>query len=133
VPIAAVCHRHGRVDLLEPWFELVDALGRWHQMLNDIQGWTRDLQSGHRTYFLCQAERRAGSRDAVATWIVDEGLAWGLKELDAWMEQLLIAAQRLDSPPLVAYLNGRQRAIETEWQRLQPEFEALQRLAAALR
>jgi hypothetical protein len=49
------------------------------------------------------------------------------------MEQLLIAAQRLDSPPLVAYLNGRQRAIETEWQRLEPEFEALQRLAAALR
>ena len=133
VPISAVCHRYGRVDLLEPWFELVDGLGRWHQMLNDIQGWSRDLQSGHRTYFLCQAERRAGSREAVATWVVHEGLGWGIAELEAWMNEMDATARRLDCPPLDAYLAERRRLLARDWQALVANLDTLRELAAAFR
>jgi len=133
VPIAAICHRHGRVDLLEPWFALVDALGRWHQMLNDIQGWSRDLQRGHRTYFLCQAERRAGSRDAVAAWVVHEGLGWGIAELEVWMNEVDAASRRLGCPPLDAYLAERRRLLARDWQALEANLDTLRELAAAFR
>ena len=49
------------------------------------------------------------------------------------MEQLTIAARGLDCPPLVAYLDARQRAMEIEWQRLMPNLAALEHLATVLR
>jgi hypothetical protein len=39
IPIAAVCHRYDRSELLAPWSAFVELLGRWHQMLNDPAVW----------------------------------------------------------------------------------------------
>ena len=133
VPLAAVCHHYGRTDLLEPWFSVVDLFGAWHQMLNDIVGWNRDLDAGATTYFLSEANARKRPTDSIAEWVVSGGLAWGRTELDARMEQLLAVAGGLECPPLVAYLNSRQRELDLEWQRLAPDLAALSRLAAALR
>jgi hypothetical protein len=133
VPLAAVCHRYGRTELLEPWYGFVELFGAWHQMLNDMVGWNRDLDAGRTTYFLSQAASRKRSADSIAEWVIAEGLAWGRTELDAWMEQLGSAARGLDCPPLVAYLDERQSAIELEWQRLIPALASLSRLASVMR
>jgi hypothetical protein len=133
IPLAAVCHRYGRADLVPAWSSVVDLLGRWHQMLNDVRGWNGDAQRGTATYFLTEAHRHASSSSSVATWVVAEGLAWAYALLDGWMDELLVAAAGLDCPQLVAYLDARRRALAAEWATLEESLPALSRLAAALR
>ncbi|MEO7203668.1 MAG: hypothetical protein ABIZ52_01510 [Candidatus Limnocylindrales bacterium] len=133
VPLAAVCHRYGRTELLEPWYGFVELFGAWHQMLNDMVGWNGDLDAGRTTYFLSQARASTRSTDSIAEWVVGEGLSWGRSQLRAWMDKLAVAARGLECPPLVAYVAERQTAIEVEWQRLIPDLAALSRLASVMR
>lgn len=133
VPIAAVCHHRERTDLIEPWFRLVDVFGRWHQMLNDIRGWSRDLEGSRSTFFLSQASAGVGKDGSIAEWVIGEGLAWGAAQLDDWMSELVEVAQDLGSPPLMSYLEERNRSLALEWEALQPSLAALRRLASALR
>jgi hypothetical protein len=133
VPIAAVCHRYDRADLLGPWSEFVDVLGCWHQMFNDIFDWSRDLANGRTTYFLSQAAAQAGPDGSIAEWVIADGLDWGRAQLDEWMEQLLVAADQLGPPPLTTYLEERRRAMEVEWRGMEASRVALRRMAAAMR
>jgi len=133
VPIAAVCHRYRRPELLEPWSAFIDLLGCWHQMLNDIRGWHRDLEAGRATYFLSEADARRGSAGSVSDWIVTEGLEWGFSTLDGWMDEMLAAGGRLGCRPLVAYLEERGRSLQAERDALRPALAALERLSAAMR
>lgn len=132
IPLAAVCHRYDRADLLQPWSAFVDALGRWHQMLNDMLGWSRDLQRGTATYFLSEAAAHAGS-GGIAEWVIGDGYRWGMHELGGWMSELQAQAAALDSPQLVSYLEGRERAVEAAWNELSSAMAPLQRLATSLR
>ena len=132
VPIAAVCHHYGTPDLIEPWTVLVEALGRWHQMRNDIFDWRRDLERGTATYFLSEASRRGVSDGSVTEWVMTEGLEWGMAELDIWMKDLLEAAAALDSPPLLAYLEGRRRSLENDRRDVNEAYTSLRRLASLL-
>lgn len=133
IPLAAVAHRYGRTDLVPPWARLVDALGCWHQMLNDLRGWHGDLAAGRATYFLSEGERCRGHDRSTSEWVVSEGLAWGLAELSGWMRELLEVAETLGTPELVAYLRDRQALIDAEWDELAAGLPALERLARALR
>jgi hypothetical protein len=133
IPLAAVCHRYERTELLPPWSEFVDLLGRWHQMLNDMLGWSRDLQRGTPTYFLSEAAARAGSGASIAEWVISDGYEWGMNELTPWMADLVAAARALDSPALVTYLDGRERALLAAWEELRGGVPSLQRLAHSLR
>jgi hypothetical protein len=133
IPIAAVCFRYDRPDLVAPWSAFVDLLGRWHQMLNDMLGWSRDLQRETPTYFLSEASTRAGAGGSIAEWVVSDGYAWGMGQLAPWMADLLAAARQLESPALVTYLEGRDRALLATWEKLRGELESLQRLARSLR
>ena len=133
VPIAAVCHCHGRSDLIGPWYTLVDLLGRWHQMLNDIRGWSRDLDGGRRTYFLTQASATVGADGSVAEWVIGDGLAWGASLLEEWMSELLGLARGLGSPLLTAYLEERDRSLAVELGGLQPSLVAFRHLASVMR
>lgn len=132
VPIAAVCHRHGEPELIKPWTALVELVGRWHQMRNDIFDWRRDLERGTATYFLSEASRRGVRAESVTEWVIAEGLGWGMGELDVWMEDLLAAARSLDSPALNAYLGQRRRSLENDWRALNATFASLRRLASLL-
>jgi len=132
IPIAAVCNRYDRSDLVAPWSAFVDVLGRWHQMLNDMLGWSRDLRRETPTYFLTEAAARAGPDGSIAEWVVSDGYEWGMGELAPWMADLLAAARELDSPPLVTYLEGRDRALLATWETLRGEMESLRRLARSL-
>lgn len=133
VPIAAVCHRYERPELLVPWSEFVDLLGRWHQMRNDMLGWNRDLRNGTQTYFLSEASRRKASTESIVEWVIGEGLAWGFAQLEASMQELLTAAAELDCPPLATYLEDRRSAVADQWRTLVPDVIALRRLASAIR
>ncbi len=133
VPIAAVCHRYERPELLEPWSAFVDLLGRWHQMLNDMLGWSQDLARGTATYFLSEGSARTGPSGSITDWVISDGLAWGMAELETWMDDLVVAARQLESPPLVTYLMHRRAALLVEWEELKRSLVPLQHLASALR
>ncbi len=133
VPIAAVCHRYGRLDLLEPWSRFVDVLGRWHQMHNDMLGWNRDLDAGRPSYLLSEGRRRVGPTGSVSEWMVVEGLWWAFGELESSMDQVLAAAGALECPPLLDYLGERQRSLVVEREDLAPSLAAIGRLAEVMR
>ena len=131
IPIAAVCQRHDRADLLDHWCRLTDRLGRWHQMRNDVLGWASDSNRGQATYFLSEAARRAPA-EPVVQWLARDGFAWARKRLDVWMDDLLAAATRLGSPALVAYLEQRRVATSTAWEQTAADLAALTRSASAI-
>jgi hypothetical protein len=133
IPLAAVAHHLGRRADLGPWLDLVDVLGRWHQMTNDVGDWARDLADGRMTYFLSEAAERAGPDGSIGAWIVGDGLVWAYAELDDWMDALTSMASAIDSPPLTSYLEARARAASARRARLMRELPALRRLADAMR
>jgi len=111
IPLAAICYRSSRTDLIEPWSQFVDVLGCWHQMLNDLLGWHRDLSRQTATYFLSEAERRRWPNEPVAGWVAREGFGWALARLESWMTALQQATLELGSPDLVNYLELRQAML----------------------
>ncbi len=131
IPLAAVCLHAGRGDVLDAWYDLADRLGRWHQMLNDVRDWQRDLARGGATYFLSEAGRRGMGGDAVTAWVVRDGLAWARGELDGWMRELRAAASRLGSAAVDGYLARRQRDLDAAWASIEPAAAARARVADA--
>jgi hypothetical protein len=111
IPLAAVCYRYDRPDLIDPWSHFVDLLGCWHQMLNDLLGWHRDHSRQTATYFLSQAERRRNEDEPVVEWVAREGFAWAVDKLEEWMFTLQLLASELGSGDLAAYLDTRQRML----------------------
>lgn len=132
IPLAAVAHRSGRAEVMPAWSRFVDLFGGWHQMLNDVLGWSEDL--GHRrgTYFLSEATRRGVRSGAIAEWVVRDGIGWASGELEMMMEKVLIQARQLACPPLVLYLEARQRHADEWFDRLAPSLTALAHLASTL-
>ena len=126
IPLAAVCYRYDRPELIEPWFRLVDLLGCWHQFLNDLLGWHRDHTRQTRTYFLSEAERRREVDEAVVSWIAREGLNWAIDKLETWMSSLQDLAVNLSSPDLETYLNTRNQMLQQQKEEI---AEGLQNLA----
>jgi hypothetical protein len=130
IPVAAVIHRYRRTELLEPWFSFLDRFGRWHQMLNDIVGWRVDLQHGRRTYFLRNAP--SDNYAAVGEWVLSEGFRSGFAELDAWMDEAIVAASALGSSPLLTYLASRRHRVEATRNELMRKLEYLDGLFSNL-
>lgn len=133
IPLAAVCHRYGQLDRLEPWSRLVDLLGCWHQFLNDLFGWHRDYERRTATYFLSEAERRRWPDEPVLSWVAREGFAWGMVQAQGWMSALQVLAQGLDSPELIAYLKSREAMLQKQAAEASAGLVALGKLAAVSR
>ena len=110
IPVAATCHHFGRADLVPAWLELVDGLGRWSQMVDDILDWHQDSGLGRATYFLAEGERRKPHGESIEEWILREGCDWGFNLLGEWMHRLQESAARLGSRSLVEYL-----ALRSSW------------------
>lgn len=133
VPIAAVCHRYGRLELLESWYRFIEAFGCWHQMQNDVLGWSRDLTHARVTYFLSEAAARKGNSASIPEWVIFEGLRWAQDELALWMRELRMTAFELDCPPLIAYVEQRDATLAREWEQLNRSLTELARAGAVLR
>lgn len=131
IPLAAMCHRYGRTDWLEPWSRLVTLLGCWHQFLNDLFGWHRDYERRTATYFLSEAERRRRPDEPVLSWVAREGFDWGMAQAQGWMSALQALTQELDSPELVAYLEAREAILQRQAAEASAGLVALGKLAAA--
>jgi hypothetical protein len=127
IPIAAVAHSLNRTDLIPDWYRLVDAFGCWHQMLNDVFGWPRDFRNGATTYFLTEA-RRGTTGETVETWFFREGFGWASRQLDGWMDELRELADKLVSPDLHRYLDGRRILFAEQASKIQRGFQALEDL-----
>jgi len=132
IPVAAVCYRHRRLDLIQPWFQVVDRLGGWHQMLNDVFDWRKDLERQNQTFFLSEAGRRNASGEAVTAWVVREGFAWASQTLHTWMAELKEMAQHLPSPDLSAYLEKREALFSEREAQVRAGFQNLTRFLTAL-
>jgi hypothetical protein len=105
IPLAAVCYKCGRSDLIPRWAGFVDLFGRWHQMYNDLFDWRRDLESQTRTYFLSEADRRRQQDESVTKWVLREGFDWGTRVLISWMAQLKSCGAVLNCPDMATYLD----------------------------
>jgi hypothetical protein len=132
IPIAAVCHYYHRPDLICGWNQLVHALGCWHQMLNDLFDWRKDLAHENDTYFLSEARRRARAGETPAEWVVREGFQWGIERLDVYMQEMDAMAKKLRSSGLRAYLRKRRVLLEQRVGAMIPPLHAIQHLVAAM-
>jgi hypothetical protein len=130
IPLAAVCYRYERPELLPSWEQFVDLFGCWHQMYNDLYDWHRDLQHNTPTYFLFEANRRKTAGESVAGWVIREGFAWGNYVLQTCMSELKAAAVALDSPDLGTYLNSRERMMAEQGEEVMRGLESLVGLLA---
>jgi hypothetical protein len=133
IPIAAVCYRYERPDLIEPWFRLVDLLGCWHQFLNDLFGWHRDYARRTCTYFLSEAERQRLDDEPVAGWITRAGFAWAIAQAGGWLAALQALAEELDSPDLTTYLTTRETMLQQQQAEVAAGLQSLARLMATQR
>jgi hypothetical protein len=133
IPLAAVGYHLARPDLIGPWSRFAELFGCWHQMLNDLFDWRRDMAHGTQTYFLCEAGRRQAPGESVAGWVVREGFDWGLEILHAWMAELEVLAGSLGRPALAAYLDSRNTMLRERTRQIGAGLQNMRALAAALR
>ncbi len=132
IPIAAVCYHSNRPDMIPPWCQLVDLLGCWNQMIDDLFDWRKDMEHGAPTFFLSEAGRRKAPGESVAAWVVREGFAWGSETLHLWMAELQEMAQHLSSPGLFAYLGTRERLFVERETQVAAGFRSMDRLLMIL-
>lgn len=107
IPLAAVCCRYDRLDLLDPWCAFYDRLARWQQMADDTFDWVHDRRHGNVTYFLAEGGRQKRPGESVSGWVVRRGFAWAMAGLADDMCDLRRQAEQLASPELVRFLEYR--------------------------
>jgi hypothetical protein len=132
IPLAAVCQRYGRGELLPAWRELFERLGCWHQLFNDLFSWRKDLAAGTLTLVLCEAERRKRPGESAPEWMIREGFDWVCGLLEEWLELLAGMAGRLGSAPLIAYLETRSTLLAAQAASVRNGFRALNSLASLI-
>lgn len=132
IPVAATCLHYGRANLVPAWLDLVDGLGRWSQMADDILDWHQDRSLGRATYFLSEGERQRRREESLEDWILREGCDWGFNLLIEWMNQLQESAAQLGSPSLVDYLTWRSSWAAEQHSVLRNGLAELARLAGIL-
>ncbi len=130
IPVAAVCHRLGHPAAVAPWVALIDRLGGWHQLHNDLFDWQRDAQRGGVTWFLSEATQRHRPGETLAGWVAREGFFWGIDRLHQWMAQLQVSAAALNSPLLAEWLQQRDKLLAEAVAQVTPGLALIARLAA---
>jgi hypothetical protein len=129
IPVAAACRHYGRADLVPAWLDLVDGLGRWSQMVDDIFDWHQDRGIDRATYFLTEGERQRRRDESLEEWILREGCDWGFNLLSEWMTRMQESAARLSSAGLMEYLAGRRAWAAEQHATLRNGLAELARLA----
>ncbi|WP_446742410.1 class 1 isoprenoid biosynthesis enzyme [Silvibacterium acidisoli] len=114
VPVAAVCFRYGREDLLPAWEDYFHSFACWHQFRNDLLGWSGDAERGAVTWLLCEAKQRMTLDESLAMWMGREGFAWAGERLAEWMVEIRQKAAVLNSSELLRYLDLRDRLCTAE-------------------
>jgi hypothetical protein len=132
IPLAAVCHLHGRLDLLPRWSQFCRRLGAFEQFQDDVFDWHRDASSGQRSFFLSEAERRRRPNESRSQWVVRQGFGWGVDRALARIGALRRAARALGSVEAGRHVERRAAHLARRRAALTPALRALAKVAAAL-
>jgi hypothetical protein len=133
IPLAAVCHRYHRTDLIEVWWRFEDLLGCWHQMSDDVRDWYNDMSHDNVTYFLSTAARRKRADESIEAWVIREGYAWAVDLIAGWMADMKLAAAEMGSPAVLSYLNLRDSNQRRQHTRLLEALPRVEHFLADLR
>jgi hypothetical protein len=125
IPLAAVCCRYDRLDLLSSWCAFYDAFAAWQQMVDDTLDCMRDLRHGTPSYFLSEGERQKNRGESIAGWVVRRGFAWGMDRASAMMSDLRADVAVLGSPALARFLEYRDAEVRTLAAELRRQLQAL--------
>lgn len=132
IPVAAVCFRYERPDLLASWLGFYDRFACSHEMLDDLCDWQADLAAGHPTFLLSEAARRKRPRESIHAWLIREGLAAGYAKIQEWLGEARVLARSLDSPMLDSFVQYRYDQVERFWISIAPSLDQLRDLAEVL-
>jgi hypothetical protein len=132
IPLAAVCLRYERKDLIEAWSSFTDRFSRWHQMWNDVFTWRRDIKHGTATYFLSEGGRRKAATQSIAEWVMKGGFHWGLQLLHEWLSEMKDTATGLGSSELLLYLDRREALLAEQSSTMASALSAARQLLSAL-
>lgn len=133
IPIAAVCLRYDRPDLIEGWTRYCDLLACCVQMTDDVFDWHADASRGEAaTYFLSEGRRRKRPDESVTVWVLREGFTWGVSTVREWLHELRERAPALDCPRAVAYVDRRLEVLREREEALSGTHAELARIAGAL-
>ena len=132
IPVAGVCYKHSREDLLPLWSQFIDTFGCWNQMQNDLFDWRTDLSKNVATYFTSEAKRRKRAEEAEAEWVMREGFDWGINELAAWSSEMRTLGRELQTKLLIAYLDNREAVIAERSVAVAEGFAEWSKLVAVL-
>lgn len=125
IPVAATAYSLNRSDLLSDWYRFIDRFGCWHQMVNDLFGFHKDLRNGNTTYLLSEGRQAAGPSESIESWFYRQGFNWAIQQLDGWMNELRVIGARLGSPELLSYLDSRHVSLHDQAARVRSGLEAL--------
>lgn len=131
IPLAAVAHQAGRLDLLGPWSEHVRHLGRLEQTLDDITDWVPDAERGAPNILLASYETRSEPGEPLAAWVLRDGLAHSLGLAENILEEATQQAIQLGSPGLNQFLDSRKALIAELRADTAPGLRELSRLRGA--
>jgi hypothetical protein len=132
IPVAAVCFRYQRPDLLAPWLHFYDSFACSHEMLDDFCDWHADLTQGRSSFLLSEASRRKHPNESIDAYMVREGLAAGYAKIELWLGEATSLANGLHSEMLESFLQYRRNQIGRFWQSIAPSLDQLKDLADVL-
>jgi hypothetical protein len=104
IPVTAALYVQGEQHRIGAWVRFIDSFGRWHQFENDFFGWRKDQRHGNPNLVLGEATRRGSEPEQ---WFRKEGFEWGAGLLSGYANDVTTAAETLDCPELLAYLEAR--------------------------
>jgi len=125
IPVAAIAHAIDRPDLLPDWYQLIDRFGCWHQMVNDLFGWHKDLRNGKTTFLLSEGRHATSSAEPIEEWFSRSGFDWAIQQLDGWMDVLRVLGDRIGSHDLMLYLDTRHAQLHDQVATVRSGLEAL--------
>jgi hypothetical protein len=131
IPLAAVAHHSRRLDLFDPWRDLLHALARLEQLLDDVTDWVPDFERGAPNILLAYHGARAEPGEPLAVWVLRDGLGHTLTLARTWLDHLTARASLLQSPGLHRFIESRRELIAELQRETGPGLGELARLRSA--
>ncbi len=132
IPVAAVCYRYGREDLLAGWLGFYDAFCCAHELLDDLGDCFSDLAAGRASYLLSQGNRDKLPGETIEGYLLRAGLERGYQAISEWLGEAERRAELLESGLLVSFVRNWRGRVENYWNAWLPDLKQLARLAEVL-
>lgn len=131
IPVAAVCFRYGRTDLLGGWFDFYDAFCCAHELLDDIVDCFSDLAADRSSFLLSQAGRDKLPGETIEAYLIRAGLERGYAAISAWLAEAQKRSERLENDLLASFIRTWRARVEGFWVSWLPDLKQLGRLVEA--